>query len=361
VTTAARPTPIDKLDTNFLPTQVADGTAWYDVTTIGIEGRGWHDTETPFDRLPVRAKTIVRPPVWELGKHSAGLCVRFVTDATTVSAKWSLTNPSLAMNHMPASGMSGVDLYARIKGKWHWAGTGVPGAQENQSQLAAALLPGKKEMMLYLPLYNGTVSASIGINAEAKLAAAPRRPGKRGRGVVVYGTSIVQGGCASRSGMGYPEILGRALDCYMINLGFSGNGPMDLEMAPFLGELDPAIFVLDGLPNMNATQVAERAVPFVSTLRKARPRTPILLVENISYQRHVVQAPAARDGFALKNIELRKAYQTLLRGGLKNLHYLKGEKLLGSDNLGTVDGTHPTDLGFFRMAQAIGAAAKRLL
>ena len=100
--------------------------------------------------------------------------------------------------------------------------------------------------------------------------------------LVFYGTSITQGGCASRPGMVHTAILGRWLDRPVINLGFSGNGTMDPEMADLMAELDPALYILDCLPNINAAQVAKRVVPFVRTLRKARPETPILLVEDLT-------------------------------------------------------------------------------
>lgn len=353
-------TAIEKLDKNFAPVKAADGSHWYDVLEIGLEGRGWRDTESPFDRLPARANGVVRPPVWELSRNSAGICVRFVSDSTSFSAKWKLRSAGLAMPHMPASGMSGLDFYAKVKGRWVWAGVGIPGGQDASTGLTSGLSPGKREYLLYLPLYNGVESVSIGIPGEFKILPAPKRKGKRGKGVVVYGTSIVQGGCACRSGMGYPEIMSRNLDCHMINQGYSGNGPMDMEMADFLGELDPAVFVIDSLPNMSPEQVTERAVPFVTKLRAARPTTPILLVENITYQRYAVQPP--RGTYAQnKNKQLAAAFRTLKKSGMKHLHYLKGDHLLGDDTLGTVDGTHPTDVGFIRMAAAIGKAVKPLL
>jgi lysophospholipase L1-like esterase len=176
---------------------------------------------------------------------------------------------------------------------------------------------------------------------------------------VFYGTSIVQGGCAARSGMAYPAILGRWLDVTTINLGFSGNGPMDLELAPLLAELDASVYVLDSLPNMDADLVAQRAVPFVETLRRrARPGTPIVLVENIIYQFALnLDSPERRQ----KNDRLRDAHQRLIAAGVKDLHYIPEDDLLGDDWEATVDGTHPTDVGFLRMAEAILPTLKPLV
>ena len=88
---------------------------WHDIRDLAIEGKGWDDTESFYDRLPARARGVVRDPVWDLSRHSAGICARFVTDATAIQARWRLRCESLAMSHMAATGVSGVDLYARAE------------------------------------------------------------------------------------------------------------------------------------------------------------------------------------------------------------------------------------------------------
>lgn len=352
---------IADLDPNFKPMQVADGLNWYDVKSLGVEGKAWDDTAAFYDRLPARAEKIVRPPVWELSHHTAGMAVRFATDARQVTVKWTTLNANLAMAHMPASGVSGVDLYAWHDGAWRWAGCGIPSEQTTTSVMGPPLLPGKREYLLYLPLYNGVTEMAIGVPEGCSITRPePRDGGAAHKPFVAYGTSITQGGCASRAGMSYIEIMARNLDRPSINLGFSGNGPMDLEMADFLAELDPSVFYIDSLPNMNAEQVKQRAVPFITKIRQAHPDTPIVLVENIVYQRSYVQAPG-EGGWEAKNAELKKQYQTMLDNGLKGIHYVKGENLLGTDGLGAVDGTHPTDLGYFRMAEALTPVLRPLV
>src|SRR5262245_17570807 len=252
---------------------------WYDLRLLDVEGQGWPDTKSPYDRLPAKAEGVVRPPVWNLSRHSAGLCARFVTDATAIHARWTLTSDNLAMPHMPATGVSGLDLYVRAPdGVWRWLAVGRPTARTNTAQLVGNLAPGKREYLLYLPLYNGVSSVEIGIPKGNTLAKGPERPAERQKPIVFYGTSITQGGCASRPGRVHTAILGRRLERPVINLGFSGNGTMDPEIARLLAELDPAVYVIDCLPNMTAPQVEERAEPFVRTLLKARPKTPVLLV-----------------------------------------------------------------------------------
>jgi hypothetical protein len=352
---------IEQLDKNFAPTEVSDGQHWHDIRNLEIEGRGWDDTAGFFDRLPARAKGNVRDVLWDLSQHSAGICARFVTDATTLSARWTLRFPALAMDHMPATGVSGLDLYTKHKGEWIWAGTGRPKEfPTNSVTLADQLTKGRREFLLYLPLYNGIESVSIGLPPDAKLFPVPRRTGNARKGVVFYGTSIVQGGCASRAGMGYPEIIGRTLNCQTINLGFSGNGWMDMEIAHLLSELNPAMYVIDCVPNMTAAHVNERAEVFLRTLRHARPKLPILLVEAARPQRAMWQVPNV-SAYTAANAALAECYRRMTTLGDRNLFYLRGEKLLGNDNLGTVDGVHPTDLGFTRIAAAVGRAVGKLL
>lgn len=334
---------------------------WYDVRQLGVEGQGWTDTKAPFDRLPAKAEKTVRPPVWGLSRDSTGLCVRFVADSPVIQARWTLTKKNLAMPHMPATGVSGLDLYARDgKGKWSWVANGRPTAETNTATLAGSLPAGEREYLLYFPLYNGVSSVEIGLPKSAKLKKAEPRPAGRAKPVVFYGTSITQGGCASRPGMVHTAILGRRFDVPVINLGFSGNGTLDKEMGELLAEIDAAVYVLDCLPNLSPQQTAERAEPFVRALRKARPNTPIVMVEDRNYANASWNA-AIRQRNEGNHAAFRKAYDALTAAGVKGLYYLPGDKLIGGDGEGTVDGSHPTDLGFMRQADAMAEVLGPLL
>ena len=298
--------------------------------------------------------------VWYLSRNSAGIAVRFVTDATSVACRWKLRSGNLAMPHMPATGMSGVDLYIRMPEErqkppgqqWHWVGAGRPAAQENEVRLAGGIPEGEDEFLLYLPLYNGVNSVEVGVPAEATIAPGPERLGNRARPIVIYGTSITQGGCASRPGMAYPAILGRMLDWPTINLGFSGNGRMDAPVVDLMAEIDAAAYVIDTLPNMDPASVTERTGLLVARLREAHPDTPIVLVENIEYQASAV-LPAPKRGYTSKNEALKAEYGKLREAGVTGLTYVEGDELFGNDGEATVDGTHATDLGFLRMAEGL--------
>jgi lysophospholipase L1-like esterase len=343
---------IEKLDANMAVADPGGEWLWYDAQKLDVEGRGWVDTEAFYDRLPAKAKGVVRDPVWSLSKHSAGMAVRFVTNAPKLAARWKLVSENLAMPHMPATGVSGLDLYVNDNGTWRWIGNGRPTGQTTQAVLASGIPEGEHEYMVYLPLYNGTESLEIGIPPTAALSKAPVRPADHANPIVFYGTSITQGGCASRPGMAHPAILGRRLGHPVINLGFSGNGTMDPEMGALLAELDAAVYVIDCAPNMPPDLIMQRTEPFITALRAVRPDTPIVLVENIAYQAGAF-LPGPRAGYVDKNKVLHEAYDRLAAKEIAKLSYVPCESLLGNDGEATVDGTHPTDLGFQRIADAL--------
>lgn len=334
---------------------------WMDIRQFGVEGQGWRDTKAPFDRLPARAEGKVREAVWSLSRHSAGLHVRFITDATNIHARWAVTSSNLAMPHMAATGVSGLDLYVKTeKGGWRWLAVGKPDKQTNIVALVSNLPSGTREYLLYLPLYNGAQFVEIGVAPDATLKKAGLWGATPVKPMLFYGTSILHGACASRPGMVHSAILGRRFNMPHFNLGFSGNGRMEPELAELLAELDPSVYVLDCLPNMDAKEVTERVEPFVRKLRAARPSTPIVLVEDRSYANSFLVA-SKRERNDNSRAALKAAFDRLRQSGVKDLHYLKGANLLGDDGEGTVDSSHPNDLGFMRQADAHAAVLGPIL
>jgi hypothetical protein len=342
----------DKLDPGKAKPSKDGSILWFDGKDLCIEGKGWGDTEGFYARFPRKAKKTVSGNDYWLSLNSAGLCVRFSTDAPTVQVRWTVTNHALAMPHMPATGVSGVDLYAKAKdGRWRFVGNGRPLAVANTAAFIAPSPP-PVEYMLYLPLYNGTRSIEVGIPTNCSICKPNLSPGKRPKPIVFYGTSIVQGACASRPGMASVAIAGRQLGVEAVNLGLSGSGRMEPEIADLLAELDPSVFVIDSLWNMSPEQVAERVAPFVAKLRAKHPATPILLVEDPSFRD---ESPTP------KGVVLRGIFEKLVAAGDKNLHYLSAKDVLGDDCEGTVDGCHPNDLGMTRQAAAYAKAIAKLL
>ncbi len=323
--------------------------AWHDVTQWGVEGRAFADMERKkwFDRLPAVADGKVTAAVWGLSRDSAGMMVRFKTDATVLWANYTLSKERLAGANMTAIGASGLDLYARDDtGKWRWVGVTRPDAKVVRQQIIAGLAPGLREYAVYLPLYNGVENLSLGVPPDAKFERLAPRAAKP---IVFYGTSITHGASATRPGMVHTAILGRRFDRPVINLGFSGNGRMDAAVGDLLVKIDAAVFVIDCLPNMNAAQVRERTVPLVKQLRAVHPAVPIVLVEDRRNTNSWI-LPARNQHHTDNHAALREAHAALQKEGIKGLFYVAGDGLLGDDAEAATDGSHPSDLGFVRQA-----------
>ena len=330
------------------PTIPADA-RWHDVTTWGVEGRGWGDQERRrwFDRFPAKAEGRVTDAVWNLSRDSAGMMARFRTDAREIHARYTLSKPQVGMPHMPATGVSGVDLYARDdQGRWKWVMVTKPASQKVETVVIAGLAAGTREYAAYLPLYNGVESLEIGVPASASFEALPPRAA---RPIVFYGTSITHGACASRPGMVHTAILGRRFDLPVLNLGFSGNGKMDQAVGSLLTEVDAAVYVIDCLPNMGAADVTAKCGPLVRQLREARPATPIVLVEDRRNTNSWI-LPERDKHHTANHAALQAAHEQLVKEGVQGLFYIEGDHLYGDDTEGATDASHASDLGFMRQA-----------
>lgn len=335
-----------------------DDVDWYDVKEFGVEGKGWNETKKFFDRLPAKAEGFVRDQVWNLSRDSAGMSFRFVSDSPNIYVRYELSQESLSMTHMAATGHSGVDLYAQDgMGIDRWVAVVRPGKQKMDTTLAKDLAPGSRRYTLYLPLRNGVESLEIGVvRGQSFTALSPRNE----KPIVFYGTSIMHGACASRPGMAFPSILGRRLRRPIINLGFAGNGRMEIEVGSLLVELNPCVFVIDCLPNMNESTVSQRAVPLVKKIRETHEKTPILLVEDRSFT-STRFFPARKQRHQKNRIALKNAFKELQNLGIKNIFYLDGDNLLGQDGEAATDGSHPSDLGMVRYADAYEPALRAIL
>jgi hypothetical protein len=325
---------------------------WHDVTTWGVEGRAWTEMERKrwFDRMPAVADGKVTAAVWNLSRDSAGMMVRFKTDAAMIWADYTLFKERLNGANMTPIGASGLDLYARDeKGKWRWVGVTRPEKKTVKQEIIAGLAPGLREYAVYLPLYNGVENLSIGVPPEAKFETLAPRTDKP---IVFYGTSITHGASASRPGMVHTAILGRRFDRSVVNLGFSGNGRMDAAVGELLVKIDAAVYVIDCLPNMSAESVREKCIPLVKQLRAARPDTPIVLVEDRRNTNSWI-LPKRNQHHTDNHAALRECFDKLKAEGVKGLSYVAGDALLGDDAEGATDGSHPNDLGFVRQADVM--------
>ena len=325
-----------------------------------IEGTAILDSlkESPYDRLPISYKEKVREPVWDLSKASAGITVRFHSNSTSINLKWTVLN-DFDMPHMAATGIKGIDLYTKYNNKWRYVTTAgalvglktyqnksIPADNINEYELIKNMTPEFREYKLFLPLYDGVTKLEVGIDSTASIEKASPRTVKP---IVFYGTSITQGGCASRPGMAHTNIISRKLDVDCINYGFSGNGRMETPIVELISEIDARFYVIECLQNMDSEQVSERVKPLVDIIRTKHPHTPIVLVENMMYTTafldHTEETRLIQENAALKN-----EYDKIIKSGTPNIFYIKDNKDFLLDNEGTVDGVHLTDLGFLRYA-----------
>lgn len=333
-----------------------------------IEGQAWpQEVQGSFDRLPVSAQDVVREPVWGLSKNSAGLMIRFRSNAEEIQVRYAV-NGNHAMHHMPATGVSGVDLYAiDSDGKWLWC-RGDAHFSDTITYRFNGLMANDRyhqlgrEYRLYLPLYNQVEWLEIGVTEADYFSPLPVRMEKP---IVVYGTSIAQGACASRPGMAWTSILDRKLDRPLINLAFSGNGRLEPELIDLLVEIDAKIYILDCLPNLTSAttyddqELKRRVLESVRQLKQKRPNVPVLLTDHAGYTDGFI-SPNRMTAYTRVNQIQQAAFSQLKAEGYHGLYYLTQEAIhLQLDDM--VDGTHPNDLGMMHYAEAYEKKLRSIL
>lgn len=332
---------------------------WMPVTSpeFTVDGLPWFtQNKGELLRLPLSLEKVVRPAVWNLAKSPSGGRIRFRTDAPTIAIRLEYPSPP-NMANMHAFGQTGVDLYAdavyiasAIADK-----DAAPG-KTYEKIFFSGMPRTDREITLYLPLYKPVKVLGIGL-PEAHIN--HPRPYALARPVVFYGTSITQGGCASRSGMSYQAILGRVLNIDFVNLGFSGNGMGEPEMARAVADIDAACYVLDfAQNNLTAEALQKVYAPFLETLRGRHPDTPILAITPIYAAREAVgdmEIQKMRD-------HIRMVVSRAIAAGDRHLQLVEGTDLLGpGQGDGLVDGSHPNDLGFEWMANGLSARLRKFL
>ncbi|MCQ2135444.1 MAG: SGNH/GDSL hydrolase family protein [Bacteroidales bacterium] len=338
-------------------TQAKDIT-WTDAAAFPLFGKAAPYTPTRYDRLPASLQGEIREPVWKLGLNSAGLYVRFRSNSTKIAARWNSTT-SHHMNHMTLTGSRGLDLYILTDKGWVFAASGRPEKSKSLTEqtLIANMAPQEREYMLYLSLYDGVSSLEIGVDADARIDAPKVDSPRAAKPVVMYGTSVLQGGCANRPGMAHTNIISRRLDRQVINLGFSGNAFLDLPIARLMASVeDPGCFVLDYVPNATPEMIRERGEEFFDIIRSAHPDVPVIFVECHIYDRCQFDQKEQKR-IADKNEAQKELFAKLKKRGVKNIWYITADGLV--DFGGTVDGCHLTDLGMTRYADKVCPVIKK--
>ena len=324
-----------------------------DASRFPVYGKASEATKTPYQRLPATLEGVSREPVWRLGTQSAGLYLRFRSNSTAIHARWTSTYGSWLSNMNP-TGVRGLDLYILVDGVWRPAGVGRPSQEKTTTYcMVKNMTPEMREYMLYLSLYDGIEKLEIGVDEGAVLESSQIEKPRRERPIVMYGTSILQGCSASRPGMASTNMLSRALDREVINLGFSGNALLDLEIARLMASVpDPAVYVLDYAPNAYAPMIKEHGEEFFRILRDAHPDVPVIFIEDVIFPHTLFDSEIQKE-VTDKNIEQKALYERLKKQGEKGIYFIPAAKMTEPDGESTADTIHLTDLGMQRYVDLV--------
>ena len=328
-----------------------EGMKFYDVNEAPFAVYGvWYDTDR-FYRVPREVAVTVSPSIVQKSDQTAGGRVRFKTNSPYVAVKAEIHNTE-EISVMTALAARGFDLYA--DGIYKKSFTPSYNQWDGDFESLASLgTSEEREITIHFPLYAGVKSLYIGIDEKATLEAA--QPYDYDLPVVFYGSSITNGAAASRPGMSYESILSRMLNVDHHNLGFGGSAKGEATMADYVASLDMSAFVLDydhNAPNVEHLQNTHE--PMFRKVREKHPDLPIIIISRPQYG-----PESDRD----RRYEvIKQTYDNAVAAGDKNVYLLRGSEFF--DGLSadfTVDGVHPTDLGFFFMAKGIAGTLRDAL
>lgn len=305
-------------------------------------------TKNIYHRLDTVKYSDLPPAVKGLLTNSAGIAIAFKTNSSTISAKWCVTDKKQSSN-LTAIANKGLDLYIKNNGVWQFAGVGKPSATCTTADLVENMTNAEKECLLYLPLYDEVTKLEIGIDEGAEIKPSSDPFKKR---IVIYGSSILQGASASRPGLAYPARLSRETSLNFLNLGLSGSAKMEKAATEMVASLPADAYILDCVPNSSPEQITERTNYLVSTIRKNHPKAPIIIIQSIVREHGFFDQKVGKK-VKEQNENIEKEFRILKKGGMKDIYFISSDNLLGTDHEGTVDGTHPNDIGFSKMLESI--------
>jgi len=306
----------------------------------------------PFQRFPNKYKGSIRKEIWDLSENNAGISIQLRTNSRNLKLKWNV-KLDFRMNHMTDAGIKGLDVYKHVNNQWQYLSTGLPNSNENEHLIKFNDV-NEKTLCLYLPLYDSIIDLYIGIDSDSilKFITNDNKP------IVFYGTSITQGGCASRPGMAHTNIISRSTIHPCINLGFSGNGHLETEIGDILSKIDAKCFIIDCLSNVGISQIESNLTPLVMSIRKSDNGNacPIIFVEQPMMHDLYINEDVTE-----KNYILSKKVKECEQLGFKDIHLINQEGSLGLDHEATVDGVHYNDIGFQRFAKHMLSSIEKFL
>lgn len=345
------------IDSNFkIETKIQqDDLRFYDPRQKPFQICGVFYENGKFRRLPESVAEATSPGVLRLHSQTAGGRIRFQTDSPYVAIYAKMSGIS-RMSHFPMSGTAGFDLYAKAEGEEErFINSFVPpyDITDGFESIIRFDTPKMREITINMPLYSGVDMVYIGLQEGAKIL--PPKPYKPIKPIVYYGSSITQGGCASRPGSAYESTICRRLGVDYVNLGFSGNAKGEQTVADYIAGLDMSVFVYDydyNAPTVEHLQITHDKM--FQTIRAAHPEIPIVMMSRPKVY--------LNDAEVQRREIVRTTYQNAKDRGDENVYFISGAELMAyAGNEGTVDGVHPTDLGFASMAQVLGDLLETLI
>ena len=348
---------IDQIDPNFkVETKIAQSDLrFYDPKQTPFQICGVFYENGKFRRLPESVAEATSAGVLRLHTNTAGGRIRFQTDSPYVAIHAKMSGIG-RMSHFPLTGTAGFDLYAAWEGQnERFIGTFAPplDLQDGYESILRFGSSQMREITVNMPLYSGVDAVYIGLQENAKIL--PPKPYANQLPIVYYGSSITQGGCASRAGMSYESIISRRLNVDYVNLGFSGNAKGEQTVADYIAGLPMSLFVYDydyNAPTVEHLQATHEKM--FLTVRKAHPNIPIVMMSRPKIY--------LTDEEVKRREIVRTTYQNAVSRGDQNVYLLLGSELMADcGNEGAVDGVHPTDFGFASMARVLGDLLEKLL
>ena len=345
---------ISKTDKNFkvITSLNIDNIKFYDINDELFALYGVFYENGMYRRLPEKVAETVSDGVYALHTHTAGGRIKFSTDSSFVAIK--AVMPDIGkMSHFAMTGSAGFDLYTGKNEEYY--NSFVPPFDMTDGYESVIYFNGRgqREITINFPLYSSLSSLYIGLEDSAEIIKTSGY--KHNKPIVFYGSSITQGGCASRPGTSYESIISRALQSDYINLGFSGNAKAEDAMAEYVSSLDMSVFVYDYDYNAPTTEHLERThQKMFMKIRQKNPHLPVVILSRPSYM--------LNDEEKLRLKIIKKTYADAVASGDKNVYFIDGQELMKyAGNDGTVDGCHPDDLGFYSMAKVLIPQLKTLI
>lgn len=330
-----------------------------DASTLNVCGQTLKSESNPFSRFDPTKYPLPNKHTVQMSTYSTGMYIMFSTDSKNITAKWKWVKRGLGNNMTPIL-QRGLDLYIEKDGKWFFVGVGRPSGNQEKCEstwkLAKNMPEGTKKCMLYLPVWSEVTELQLGIDENSSIA--PIESPYRYK-VLTHGSSITHGASASRPGMTYAARMSRYLGFEFTNFGFSGECKLQPEFAKIIAETEADAYMFDAFSNPSAKEIRERLEPFIKTITEAHPDKPFIFL-----QTHMREDTLFDEKWLSFNLERRATVRELMpqmAKKYKNVYFLDAENVTSDDYDGTIDGAHPSDLGFTQFINKYQKRVQKIL